>query len=77
MKNITLMSKIKNKKTNKEIRHDLKSPLTVISGYAQLIMKKYKDTDSKEERWSKEVFNQVNKLVNMIDQELADNIDEE
>jgi len=60
------------KKTLRQIRHDLKTPLAVISGYAQLITKKYEGTDSKEERWGKEIYSEVNRLVDMINTLLSD-----
>ncbi len=54
----------------KKIRHDLKTPLAVISGYAQLLKNKVKDP--KEGKWANEIFNEVNRLNDMINELLKD-----
>jgi len=71
-KTITSHKKVNTTISNKEIRHDLKNPLAVISGYSQLILKKHENSNSKEERWANKIYDQVNKLVEMINNLLSD-----
>jgi two-component system sensor histidine kinase VanS len=64
------MNNLKLSTTNKSIRHELKTPLAVISGYAQLLKQKLKDP--KEEKWAEEIVNEVSKLNDMINELLRD-----
>jgi len=53
--------------------HELKTPLTAISGYAQLLTKRLADTDSVEARWVIGLYGESRKLTQSINELTAVN----
>lgn len=49
-----------------EVAHELKTPLTTINGYGQLLKSKF-DKDSKEGGWAREIVKEAERLREMID----------
>jgi nitrogen-specific signal transduction histidine kinase len=55
----------------KDLRHELKTPLTVISGYAQLLQAKLKkESQHKELIWVEKLLEEAKRLEHMIDEEI-------
>lgn len=61
-------SKNKEQDDTKDLRHDLKNKLTVIQGYAELLMTKV--GNEKEKRWVNEILNSTQELYKLIDEKI-------
>jgi signal transduction histidine kinase len=53
--------------------HELKTPLTTISGYIQLLQNKLRDTTTSEGRWVHELSIETRRLVNLVNELLQIN----
>lgn len=55
-----------NEKKIRDRIHDLRNPLSTISGYSQLLKSKLKDDQKKEKEWVEEIFKACQKMEKLL-----------
>ncbi|OGE30812.1 hypothetical protein A2631_03935 [Candidatus Daviesbacteria bacterium RIFCSPHIGHO2_01_FULL_44_29] len=53
--------------------HEFRTPITTISGYAQMLKLRFSDQQAVEKRWSGEIYGETNRLLRLVNELLAVN----